>query len=679
MKCSTLEECFRQIKNYVEAPPDNAPLIINSENWNDYHELRKNLPASLKVIYVSDYAEADQIPYIEDVLSDISGEGDFAVFGLSQFFMLQGEKALQNFIADLFNLRRLKGHAVIILFGCREVIQNYTFVDKRSQIWSLLLEGPKSRLPELRFIKYREFANENYCEGFKQMLQTLELFHGDLSRVIFIHTSFSQALFVNSMYPLSSISDPYIEAAKKFEELSEKIKRSFGTEEEWLYLYKALKPCENLSGLIFKRFGSPENFPQILAEVFSRNSELEKWLFWLSMKIFYIGKNDYLEFVLSFTENYRKLIHEIYCAFLRIPASDARFMNLYSERKFFISHLPENLPEIEAVLEQSEAASKSFPFYLTDTYEDEKFEFMKIIAENEFSESEIYNIAAHSFPELRLYMEDFTFDRTNTHLREKDADFREVLNDYFHDYKLQKIRNRLDENFLSRVEQFASEKPFYKLQPRSSVLQDFNPEEVQAYFFDALGVEFLGYIKAKSKEYGLKCAVKICRCNLPSTTAYNKEFVPNFNPRCISSLDEIKHHGVKFNYKPCKYPLHIFHELEIIDRELRRISAELIRKKFSRALIISDHGASRLVVLHNQKHDDAKENKPRVYANGERFSRFCLSEKSKKSRNAPGDPRLLVLSDYSLIKGSRCSSSELHGGSTLEEVTIPLISLSIEH
>lgn len=662
---SSLEDCLRHINFYLDAESESSPFIVNAENFHDYNLLRENLSASLKVINVSDYAGVDQIPNIDDIFNDLSAQGDFVVFGLAQFFMLQGENALRNLIASLFNFRRLRGHVVVVLFGCSEVIQNYIFMNKRAQFWCVLFDGGRSRLPELCFIKYTDFADKNYCEGFQQMLQTLELFSEGPDRVIFIHIAFSQVVFSNSVYPVSSISDPYCEASKKFEELSEKIHSSFGTEEEWLFLYRELKSCGSLYELISKHFGSSDNFPKILAGIFSQSSELEKWLFWLAMKILYQGKSDYLGFVLTFTQNYGQLVHEIYCSLLRLPTDDIRFNKFYSERKIFMKFLPENLPEIYSVLEH-EHKQKSFPFYLTDIYEDEKFEFMKLLSENEFSDAEIYDFAEHSFPELRLYLEDFTFDRDNTQLREKDADFRDTLNDYFHDYKLLKVRNRLDANFLAQVEKIAREKPFYKLQPRSSVLQSFNPNEVQAYFFDALGVEFLSYIQAKARALGLKSEIKICHCNLPSTTEHNKEFMINFNPLRISSLDELKHHGVFFDYSLCKYPLHLFHELTIIDMELRRISARLTHKNTKRALIISDHGTSRLSLLFEQQMKN--------FTTEEMAAFFKGPQKNARAVTLPMNS--VSINVYKHSRKHNPHASETHGDASLEEMIIPLIVLS---
>ena len=741
MNCETLEECLRQINFYLASKIVAAPLIVNAENFRDYQRLREILPTTCKVVRLSDYAEKDTLPRVEDLFSDISASGNFAVLGLSQFFMLQGQRAVENLIASLVNLNTMKGRVIILVFRCSEFITSYTLRNPRAENWTLLLNSAKSPLTELRLIKYRDFADGDFCEGFQEMLYALET-PSENCQVLTVYTTFSPELFMNSIYPVSSVTNPYEEVIKKFPELSfmanypdefyrcgkitttgtesenaenlfelpsgkisgskiscetvekssekicgqskiggedgkklsefsgrlsllntstinnmgndevnsskaddiernaknlsdssidyaekflschsensgasekiqtfsqsiyGKISESCGTDEEWLYLFKLSKGYSRFSELVFHCFGPPEIFPKIMPVIFSLNSEHEKWLFWLSMKIFYSCKNDYLALALSETQNYKQLIHKIYFAILSIPVSDVRFKQFFSERKFFIQNLPENLTEILAYLEHFLNLGKSAVYYLTDTYENEEYEFLRLIAEGDYSEQEVYDAAKNSFPELALYLNDFDFNEKNTQLREKDSAFREVLRKYFHAYKLQKITNRITPEFLSQVDQLAVEHSFYKLQPRSSLLQKFKADGVQAYFFDALGVEFLGYIEAKCKEYGLKCEIEICRCNLPSITSCNNEFKNDFDVRSISSLDELKHDSAKFNYQRSKYPLYVFSELRIIDRELRKIAAELSRKNFTKALIISDHGTSRLVLLNNNDDDE---------------------------------------------------------------------------
>ncbi len=687
MRCKNFDACVKHINFYLRTENAVAPLIVNAQNFDDYHLLVEKLhEANISFIHLSDYSDADNLPKLENLFKDMSRNGNFAILGLSQFFMLQGEQEIEKLIAELLNFRHIEGHAVILTLLCEDYLKKYTLINKRAENWTILLEGSKAHLPELVFVKYQEFAEGLFCENLQKFLRSLEAFPrecGNFNKLT-LQTKLPHALFTNSIFPIRFVSSPYDEAVKKFPELIlHKIGQGLGTEEQWLYLFRLSLKYADFSELVSNRFGPPDNFSMIMPVIFSQCPNREKWLFWLSLKLTYVGKNDYIEFALNGTQSYSQFIHNLYCVIFKVPIRDARFMNFYSERRTIIQNLPEDFSEQEEIVNCARNLGQFAVYYLTDYCEEEEYEFLKLISEHEFSDSQLYEAAKHSFPELSFYMHDFTFDEVNTVLRDKDANFREVLKKYFHDYKLQKIRNKLNAEFLSGIEVLAAEKTFYKLQPRSSLLYKFKAEKTQTYFFDALGVEYLGYIQVKCEEYGMNCEVKICRCNLPSTTYYNKEFANDFSVKSISALDDVKHHGVKFNYSTCEYPLHIFHELRIIDRELRKISAEFSRAKIDRALIVSDHGASRLVTLHN--HEKIHRAKlPKCASVHTRFASIPQSQdslsmnlrNSQKFRHAVFGSGFMVIADYSVTRGSSLMACETHGGASLEETIIPIIILT---
>ena len=142
------------------------------------------------------------------------------------------------------------------------------------------------------------------------------------------------------------------------------------------------------------------------------------------------------------------------------------------------------------------------------------------------------------------------------------------------------------------------------LQPRTQLFDKINLTNSRTYFFDALGVEYLGYIQTKCNEYGLSANITCGRSELPSLTCFNKDFVEVCKAKgCpvsdIKDLDEIKHHGEEsFDYEKIKTPIYLIRELEIIDELLKKIRSAILSNHYEKAIIVSDHGASRLAVLH---------------------------------------------------------------------------------
>lgn len=193
---------------------------------------------------------------------------------------------------------------------------------------------------------------------------------------------------------------------------------------------------------------------------------------------------------------------------------------------------------------------------------------------------------------------------------------------------------------------------------------------------DSMGVEYLGYIQSVCNELKLKINIKVCRSELPSVTEFNKEFVgewPGDRIVNIKDIDEIKHHG-KNNYdyyKNSKQPIHLIKELEIIRDVLGKIKAKLLNGDIDEAVMIADHGASRLVILYD------KENIYEMAEKGIHSGRCCKkSELDEKPEYVADAGDYWALANYDRFKGSRKMGVEAHGGATLEEICVPIITLT---
>ena len=97
----------------------------------------------------------------------------------------------------------------------------------------------------------------------------------------------------------------------------------------------------------------------------------------------------------------------------------------------------------------------------------------------------------------------------------------------------------------------------------------------------------------------------IAYVELPTITSINKGFFEKWagskkekEPR----LDEIKHkeEGGYF-YRPGQAPVHLASELEVIRKSIDRAATELAMHTCKTFVIASDHGASRLAVIHHQE------------------------------------------------------------------------------
>jgi hypothetical protein len=355
-----------------------------------------------------------------------------------------------------------------------------------------------------------------------------------------------------------------------------------------------------------------------------------------------------------------------------IEMTATNFERLYNERRNLIEQLPQNFSLINEYCGKLGKYEKNSIFYLTDLSEKEEVEFMKCLSLYNYSDEEIEKVINFFSKNLSLYMQDFIFDFVNTKLPESELKFAEELTTYFKEYKLQKLTNRIHENFLNLVNQYALTRPYNKLQPRSNILSHMDKDKSQLFFFDALGVEYLSFISAKCKEYGLSAEIYVGHCELPSITSINKEFLQYFNDEnCfkIEDLDNIKHHSQKYDYQDCKYPLYLFKELEIIDEELKKIQSRIIQETAEKIFIVSDHGTSRLAVIYGHELNSTIA----MEESGEHSGRCCKTENNPQLPFAAYENGFSILANYERIKGGRKANVEVHGGASLEEMLVPII------
>lgn len=113
-------------------------------------------------------------------------------------------------------------------------------------------------------------------------------------------------------------------------------------------------------------------------------------------------------------------------------------------------------------------------------------------------------------------------------------------------------------------------------------------------------------------------------------------------------------------------------EMETIHDTLEKIRNKLIGGgTVKRAVMIADHGASRLAVLHDT------ENVWEMQEKGQHSGRCCpKSDVDVQPDYATDAGDFWALANYDRFRGGRKANVEVHGGATLEEICVPIIELT---
>lgn len=245
----------------------------------------------------------------------------------------------------------------------------------------------------------------------------------------------------------------------------------------------------------------------------------------------------------------------------------------------------------------------------------------------------------------------------------------------FDDIKKIKLCNVDDKDFKRQVNELATKRLYNQFETRQKILDETDPT-AKLYWLDALGVEFLSYIKARAIQAELSVTIKVARADLPSLTSQNKNFYYEWRGDKFDKnqqLDDLKHSPEKFDTAgKCSAPIYIDDELKIIDEVIAEIKISLTNHHAEKIILTSDHGASRLAVMFGQ------ENKFKLNSIGEHGGRCCpINDIDAKPNCATVENGWWVLANYDRFAGGRLSSVEVHGGATLEEILVPVIEFTL--
>jgi len=648
----------KKINSYL-AGEDKRPLIVDVSSLKKMEELFNSY-----VFY-----------YKHDVLSLAKNECEIPSMGDIYEFMETCKESV-SFIYNIGSLLRLKGAEEVAstihtllgnTYNTKFIIVTYQcfryFSEKNPKYKDniLCISSETNNLPSsLIFIPEKFKGILNSENGLKKALAKIEKTSGEK---IYVTTTYTKSDFNNTLISIDECNSAYDILCIKDKEIC-KLNKKFGTINDWEILLEKLHD-DSLDHTINEHIKTKD----ILSEIkdWNEKDEYEQWLLFIYLKLNNVHTDSWsIDYAIEKSQNKNEFLQNIYKSILDINFKNPEFWKKYESRKKILSKIQDDYVFYDycnLVPYKKEDAI----YYLTDNNDVEKKKIIEIIDKykDKFPKSKLLSILEHVYKDLYDYLIEYNYGD-------------EFLSNYFNEYKYLKVINYLTPEFKQIVDKEAIERSFNRrLEYRSEKLDDINLESSKVYFVDALGVEFLSFIERKCRENKLACKINICKSNLPSLTSKNKEFISYFETKGIdvvkeSRLDSLIHDGKDdYDFDKNKLPIYIIEEFKIISECLENIKKNIKNQIIKKAIIISDHGATRLAILNT---DMVKEE---VESVGEHGGRVCKEVPGMiKIPNAMIVDGYCVLADYNAIKGGRVRKVEMHGGATLEEVTVPIIEIT---
>ena len=688
MECSNLDECFRNIEEYCKHPANGIPLLVNTENDGDLQQIISRMKADPNKIcrYVSSTCKENSFPQLDLLHQEIQRNGSYSslvIIGLAPYAMLRGKADATRLLQKWLTCSP-GGHLIVLLSHMSDLLHQCMGRDPRMPLRVVFLQGDVSPLPRIHLfpLSYEGTPSPVLLCHVKGLLSALESY--DPTKGIadfYVKTDVKKEILPHSMYSLSEYEGVYKEFCKKNCQMAMQLQESWGSEAEWARFVKDWQLYPSWSKLAETYFGVNEKYTIVWSSVQSGKDEYKKWLLWLLIRLKGAAENPYLNFVKDHSQNWKDLEEHIYLDIAQIDAHDERFASFFESRRLLLKGQEIKASWEEAFQNALKQKGRDAIYYVSDESTWEILLLFSCLQNYSYQNNEVISILEAHFPELAAYMKTFVVTLDHMHRKETDemVALRNDLTKYFDWYKWQKLENHLDSDFKVWVENLAKDRVYNRLPVRSSLMKNIDRDKATVFFFDALGVEYLAYIQEKCKQYDLGCHISICHGELPSITSMNKEFVyrdslGNEDVKNNKKLDELKHHSDLYNYEKQKLRIHLVAELKVIDEQLVDIKNKLLTNEIQEAVLVSDHGATRLAVIHEEENGAIfvqGENK------GEHGGRCCQASEDPHLPYAAYENGYVVLANYSRFKGSRKAEVEVHGGATLEEVLVPLISISL--
>lgn len=648
----------REVQNYISTAKGLPFFYVVGDD--DYCSVLDELKqAGLSVVRMSDFCfKDDKFPSVDELAdyfhtSDIDfRDNKFVVVGLGEYLALRGAVIAEKELRRLKNTTLGNSRAILLLRGVSsqaiKIIHDDNKITDQQRYYV-----SESQITNISITNISEDIGMVSNKGIKYLLRDLE--DGVMGN---IKTS-TNMILDNSLFSVVTLSGTYSVIkliVKKFN-----LDRELGTEEQWNHLLKDLNDCDKNIAMVFEKYSIDELISNDLCLAVS-GLEYRNWLVFMYFKLYAEQiENTYLKLVVNKTMCFNELKTNLMVMITEFSHKDFCFRQLYDDRKKLLKDFPEE--DIAIFVKANEIDPEESIYRLTDNTLLEKKMIIKWIAHNGVTDA-----IAYVYPALNDYLKKYVFDCPV---------LAEELTEYFDLYKKQKTSNRISNEFMKLVEKYATEISYAQLPTRDNAIKAINDKNhTYLYWIDALGVEYLSYITVLAKKKGLSIHTDIVRSDLPTITSINKKFYDQWiggNKYKENQLDIIKHKekGGYF-FTDDEDPIHIPAELEVIEKAINTAAMELSMHNYKSFVIASDHGASRLAVIKKQEvpHDtDTK---------GEHSGRCCKTFEGCNVQNKVEENGYIVLSDYSRFRGSRAANVEAHGGASLEEIVVPVITLTLK-
>ena len=651
MQFSDVDELINYIEKDIELKSYCPVRFINVETMAIWVKVKAFLTGRCKEsIILSNFCESvDSTPNLNRLKTYLRKIDKTAILTpLSEHLRINNNIAMKTFV-DILNMNFTNNDdktakVYIPVYRMKSLLKNLE-VNSRNEDCVIFLDtdsDPDYSLTVIQeSLKAQVFGNE--ITGYQNYLMYWEQ---NPDKPIILHTQnaihFSNIVFADNVRVIVTSFD----LLQHYYILPDIIKKDWGEPDNWDNLLRHYKGAAKFYDVLGDALGT-RSFSMTLFENWRKKNEQDKWYIWIWGKL--KAQTRYLRSVLEQSNSVADFEDTICNAIFSLTTAE-NYEEIYAERVKLIQGLEISLP-ISFWNEFEKLSPIDKLKCLTCITEKEQEMVFAILPEISLND-EVIGLLKLTFPSLAYYLAYTDFEN-------------EKLSDYFQQYKKQKVLNAVQDGFVQLVEELAMEQcaELWKLKARNVVVNELYDDETVVFFVDGFGVEYVELLSELLMQKGLFIEPKFGHCNIPSTTEENKDFYMDKHYDKHGELDEIKHSGIK-------YPSSLIKELAEVKTVADRIIALLTDK--AQVIVAADHGTSRLAVLAKGKKHIASKNAV-IY----KYGRYCIDATTDYShiKGCFNKDNYWIFANYDYFSIQGSPSPETHGGVTLEECIVPVLSV----
>jgi len=225
------------------------------------------------------------------------------------------------------------------------------------------------------------------------------------------------------------------------------------------------------------------------------------------------------------------------------------------------------------------------------------------------------------------------------------------------------LTDQLNNELATKAREGAEKQLIWNYPSREEILTQINADSKKVLWVDGLGLEWTGLIaQLLMKKGDLEIDVKVARSNLPTTTEANRCW--GENDEVERGLDNIAHH---YDYR---FPNALIEAFEVIKKNVDKIIA--LTQRYDCVILTADHGLSRFA-------DKAGKVKAPEGVEIQQYGRYgnvgSLQYQPQPDSGWILDGSKAIMLIHEKFEGSGTSAGEVHGGGTLEECLVPVITV----